>query len=106
MLKEVDKILIGWSKGLRGQILMMMFGNVDDGPSTHDGISGRAVAPHRPSEGDNVNAASHRPSEGDTINAAPHKTAPANNDPPLEEGEWIDPPLEDDMESLVDSNDD
>ena len=26
--------------------------------------------------------------------------------PPIEEGEWIDPLLEDDMESLVDSDDD
>ena len=99
MLKEVDKILIGWSKGLRGQILMMMFGNVDDGPSTHDGISGRAVAPHRPSEGD------YGPSTHEDL-VAPRKTTAANNDPPLEEGEWVDPPLEDDMESLVDSNDD
>ena len=62
-----------------------VFGNVDDRPSTHDGVSGSA-------------AASHRPSKGDTL---------ANNDLPLEEGEWIDPPLlEDDMESLVDSDDD
>ena len=61
-----------------------VFGNVDDGPSTHDGVSGNAAAPYRPSEGD----------------------TPANNDPPLEEGELIDPPLEDDMESLVDSDDD
>ncbi|KAK9989706.1 hypothetical protein SO802_029945 [Lithocarpus litseifolius] len=83
-----------------------VFGNVDDGPSTHDGVSGSAAAPHRSSEGDNVNAAPHRPSEGDTDNAAPHRTTPASNDPPLEEGEWIDPPLEDDMESLVDSDDD
>ena len=61
-----------------------VFGNVDDWPSTHDGVSGSA-------------AASHRPFKGDTL---------ANNDPPLEEGEWIDPLLEDDMESLVDSDDD
>ena len=59
-----------------------VFENVDDGPSTHDGVSGSAAAPHRPSEGDNVNAALYRPSEGDT---------PANNDPLLE----------DNMESLV-----
>ncbi|KAL0003893.1 hypothetical protein SO802_011454 [Lithocarpus litseifolius] len=49
-----------------------VFGNVDDGPSTHDGVSGSAAAPHRPSE-------------EDTVNAAPHRTTPANNDPPLEE---------------------
>ena len=42
---------------------MMMYGNVDDGPSTHDGVSVNAAAPHRPSERDNVNAAPHRPSE-------------------------------------------
>ena len=40
-----------------------VFGNVDDGPSTHDGVSGNAAAPHRPSEGDNVSAAPHRPCE-------------------------------------------
>ena len=71
-----------------------VFGNVDDGPSTHDGVSGNAAAPHRPSKGDNINAALHRPSEGDTVNATPHTLA--NNDPPLE----------DDMESLIDSDDD
>ncbi|XP_075662560.1 uncharacterized protein LOC142632019 [Castanea sativa] len=70
-----------------------VFGNVDDGPSTHDGVSGSTAAPHRPSEGDNVNA-------------APHRTTAADNDPPLKEGDWIDPPLEDDMESLVGSDDD
>ena len=74
-----------------------VFGNVDDGPPTHDGVSGSAAAPHRPSKGDNVNAAPHRPSEGDTL---------ANNDPPLEEGEWIDPPPKNDMASLVNSDDD
>ena len=74
-----------------------VFENVDDWPSIHDGVNGSATAPHRPSKGDNVNATPHKPSKGDTL---------ANNDPPLEEGEWIDPPLEDDMESLVDSNDD
>ena len=50
-----------------------VFGNVDDGPSTHDGVSGNVVAPHRPSEGDNVSVAPHRPSEGDNVNAAPHR---------------------------------
>ena len=65
-----------------------VFGNVDDGPSTHDGVSGSAAASHRPSKGNTpANNEPHRPSEGDT---------PANNDPPLE----------DDMESLVDSDDD
>ena len=64
-----------------------VFGNVDDGSSMHDGVSGSAAAPHRPFKGDNVNATPHRPSEGDT---------PANNDPPLE----------DDKESLVDFDDD
>ena len=47
-----------------------VFGNVDDGPSTHDRVSGSVAALHRLSEGDNVNAAPHRPSEGDTVNAA------------------------------------
>ena len=70
-----------------------LFGNVDEEPSTYDGVNGSVVAPHWPSEGDNVNVAPHRPTA-------------ANNDPPLEEGEWIDPPLEDDMESLVWFDDD
>ena len=102
-----------------------VFGNVDDGPSTHDGVSVNAAAPHRPFKGDDgpsthdgvsVNAAaSHRPSEGDDrpsthedpfVYAAPHRTTVANNDPPLKEGEWIDPPLEDDMESLAGTDDD
>ena len=64
-----------------------VFGNVDDGSSMHDGVSGSAAAPHRPFKGDNVNATPDRPSEGDTS---------ANNDPPLE----------DDKESLVDFDDD
>ena len=38
--------------------------------------------------------------------AVPHRNTVADNDPPLEEGEFIDPPLEDDMESLVGSDDD
>ena len=38
--------------------------------------------------------------------AAPHRTTAVDNDPPLEEGEWINPPLKDDMESLVGSDDD
>ena len=83
-----------------------VFGNVDDGPSTHDGVSVSAVAPHRLSEGDNVNATLHRPSEDLPVYAAPHRTIAANNDPPLKEGEWIDLPLEDDMESLVGFDDD
>ena len=58
------------------------FQNADDGPSTHDGVSGSVAAPHRLSEGDNVNL-------------APHRTSATDNDPSLEEGEWIDPPLED-----------
>ena len=70
-----------------------VFGNVDDRPSTHDGVSVSVVAPHRLFEGDNVNA-------------APHRTIAADNDPPLKEGEWIDLPLEDDMESLVGFDDD
>ena len=70
-----------------------IFGNVDDGSSTYDGVSGSAAVPYRPSGGDNVNA-------------APHRTTVADNDPPLKEGEWIDPPLEEDMESLVGSDDD
>ena len=53
-----------------------VFGNVDDGPSTHE----------------------------DSV--APRKTTAADNDPPLEEGEWVDSPLEDDMESLAGSDDD
>ena len=99
--------------------------NVDDGPSTHDGVSVNAVDQHRPFYGDDgpsthdgvsVNAAaSHRPFEGDDgpsthedplVYIAPHRTTAADNDPPLEEGEWVDPPLEDDMESLAGSNDD
>ena len=102
-----------------------VFGNVDDGSSTHDGVSVNAAAPYRPFKGDDepsthdrvsVNAAaSHRPSEGDDrpsthedpfVYAAPHRTTVANNDPPFEEGEWIDPPLEDDMESLARIDDD
>ena len=102
-----------------------VIGNVDDGPSTHDGVSVNAVAPHRSSEGEDgpsthdgvsVNVvASHRPFEGDDgpsthedplMYAAPHRTIAADNDPPLEEGEWIDPPLEDDMKSLAGSDDD
>ena len=56
-----------------------VFGNVNDGSSTHDGVSGNAAAPHRPSEGDTpANNDPYRPTEGDTL---------ANNDPPLEEGE-------------------
>ena len=75
-----------------------VFGNVIDGPSTHDGVSGSAAAPHRPSERDTpANNDPYRPTEGDTL---------ANNDPPLEKGEWNDPLLEDDMKSLVDSDDD
>ena len=72
-----------------------MFGNVDDGPSTH-------AALHRPFEGDD------EPSTHEDVHvyAAPHRNTAADNDPPLEEGEWIDPPLEDDMESLVGSDDD
>ena len=38
--------------------------------------------------------------------AAPHRTTAADNDLPLEEGEWIDPRLKDDMESLVGFDDD
>ena len=53
-----------------------VFGNVYDGPSTHED------------------------------SAAPRKTTAADNDPPLEEGEWVDSPLEDDMESLAGSDDD
>ena len=71
-----------------------VFGNIDDGPSTHDGVSGSVATPHRPSEGDNVNAA---PLKEVTV---------ANSDPSLEDGEWIDPLLKDDMESLVGSDDD
>ena len=51
-----------------------LFGNVDEEPSTYDGVNGSVVAPHWPSEGDNVNVGPHRPTA-------------ANNDPPLEEGE-------------------
>ena len=38
--------------------------------------------------------------------AAPHRTTTADNDPPLEEGEWVDLRLEDDMESLAGYDDD
>ena len=70
-----------------------VFGNVDDGLSTHDEVSVSATAPHRTSE-------------DLPVYVAPHRTTATNNDPPLEDGEWIDPPLEDDMESLVGSDDD
>ena len=73
-----------------------VFGNVDGGPSTH-GVSVNAAAPHRPSEGDD-GPSTH---EDLHVYAAPHRTIVANNDPTFEEGEWINPPLEDDMESLV-----
>ena len=78
-----------------------VFGNVDDGPSTHR-VSVNAATPHRPSEGDDG------PSTHEDLHvcAAPYRTAATNNDPPLEEGEWIDPPFEDDMESVVGSDDD
>ena len=59
-----------------------MFGNIDDGSSTH-------AAPHRPSEGDD-GPSTH---EDVHVYAAPHRTTVADNDPPLEEGEWIDPLL-------------
>ena len=72
-----------------------VFGNVDDGSSTH-------VAPHKPSEGDD-GPSTH---EDVHVYAAPYRTIVADNDPPLEEGEWIDPPLEDDMDSQVGSDDD
>nr|POE74480.1 hypothetical protein CFP56_51095 [Quercus suber] len=74
-----------------------VFGNVDNGPSTHDGVSVNAAAPHRPSKGDD-GPSTH---EDLLVYAAPHRTTAANNDPPLEEGEWIDPPFKDDMESLA-----
>ena len=59
-----------------------VFGNVDDGPSTH-------AAPYRPSKGDD-GPSTH---EDVHVYAAPHRTTVADNDPPLEEGEWIDPLL-------------
>ena len=80
--------------------------NVDDKPSTHDGVSVNAAALHRPSVRDNVNVAPHRPSKDLPVYAAPHRTTASDNDPPLEQGEWIEPPFEDDMESLVGSDDD
>ena len=96
-----------------------VFGNVDDRPSTHDGVSVNVVAPHRLFEGDNVNVAPHRPSEDILVYAAPHRpsedlpmyetphrTTAADNDPPPKEGEWIDPSFKDDVESLVGSDDD
>ena len=70
-----------------------VFGNVDDGSSTHDGVSVNVAAPHRPSE-------------DLLVYAAPHRTTIADNVLPLEEGEWINPSLKDDMESLVGSDDD
>nr|XP_023898952.1 uncharacterized protein LOC112010817 [Quercus suber] len=78
-----------------------VFGNVDDGPSTH-GVSVNAATPHRPSKGDD-GPSTH---EDLHVYAAPHKTIAADNDPPFEKGEWIDPPFEDDMEILVGSDDD
>ena len=72
-----------------------VLGNVDDGSSTH-------ATSHRPSKGDD------EPSTHEDVHvyAAPHRTTVVDNDLPLEEGEWIDPPLEDDVESLVGSDDD
>ena len=78
-----------------------VFGNVDDRPSTHNGVSVSAATPHKPSEGDNINAAPHRPSEDLPMYATPHRTTAADNDPPPKEGEWIDPSFKDDVESLV-----
>ena len=72
-----------------------VFGNVDDRSSTH-------AAPHRPSEGDD-GPSTH---EDLHVYAAPHRTIATDNDPPFEKGEQIDPPLEDDMESLVGFDDD
>ena len=74
-------------------MMMYLEMQINDGPSTQDGVSGSTVAPHRPSKGDNVNATLYR-------------TIATDNDPPLEEGEWNDPPLEDNMESIVEFDDD
>ena len=79
-----------------------VFGNVDVRPSTHDEVSVNAAAPHRPSEG-NDGPSTH---ENLPVYATPHRTTATDNDLPLKDGEWIDLPLEDDMESLVGSDDD
>ena len=76
--------------------------NVDDKPSTHDGVSVNAADQFRPFEGDDGPSTHEDP----LMYAAPHRTIAADNDPPLEEAEWIDPPLEDDMKSLAGSDDD
>ena len=68
-----------------------VFENIDDGPFTH-GVSVIAAAPHRPSEGDD-GLSTH---EDLHVYAAPHRTTTVDNDPPLE----------DDMESLVGFDDD
>ena len=68
-----------------------VFENIDDGPFTH-GVSVIAAAPHRPSEGDD-GLSTHKDLH---VYAAPHRTTTVDNDPPLE----------DDMESLVGFDDD
>ncbi|KAL4654989.1 hypothetical protein ACB092_01G419900 [Castanea dentata] len=67
-----------------------VFENLDDGRSTHE-VSD-SVAPHRPTIAKNDKELAIRSS--------------AVENECVEEGEWIDPPIKDDMESLVGSDDD
>ncbi|XP_075652225.1 uncharacterized protein LOC142622596 [Castanea sativa] len=67
-----------------------VFWNLDDGRSTH-GVRDSA-APHRPTIAENDKELAIRSS--------------AIENECVEEGEWIDPPIKDDMESLVGSDDD
>ena len=68
-----------------------VFGNVDDGPFIHE-VSVNAAVSHRLSEGDD-GSSTH---EDLHVYTAPHRTAAADNDPPLE----------DDMKSVVRSDND
>ena len=68
-----------------------VFGNLDNGRSTHDGVSNSA-APHRPTTAENDKEITIRSS--------------AIENECVEKGEWIDPPIEDDMESLVGTDND
>ena len=68
-----------------------VFKNMDARPSKHDGVSDNAVASHRPTTAKNDMELAIRSN--------------ARDSGCLEECEWIEPPIEDDMESLVGSND-
>lgn len=58
-----------WRKGLNGlDFDDDVFGNMDAGPSTHDGVRDSATAPQRPTIGDNVTSTPHWPNAGDNDN--------------------------------------